>query len=95
MKKQIMNVIPLSFKSATVKIFTLLLNFGEKIQNFLLNFSSKTLNHQEEETEENSRKLGVSTINPRPTPPPSPIRVRKAGVATINPRPKKVQNPRR
>lgn len=95
MKKQIMNVIPLSLKSTTVKFFKLLLNLGEKIQNFLLNFSSKTLNHQEEEKEENSRKIGESTINPRPTPPPSPIRVRKAGVATINPRPKKVQNPRR
>lgn len=94
MKKQTTNLTPLYLKSTTLNFFKVLLNLAEKIQTFLLNFSSNTLNLPQEGTEEDSRKIGQSTVNPRPTPPPSPIREeeteegsRKIGQSTINPRP--------
>ncbi|MBW4449079.1 MAG: hypothetical protein KME38_20020 [Spirirestis rafaelensis WJT71-NPBG6] len=83
MKKRLLRIIRVVFKSVTFKFLKLLsklshaiLTLKSQIEKALRKLGNKQENHFQQETDEVSRKIGEPTITPQPTQPPTPVRLK-------------------
>lgn len=83
MKKRVLRIIRVVFKSVTFKFLKLLsklshaiLTVKSQIEKALRKLGNKQENHFQQETEEVSRKIGEPTVGPQPKQPPTPVRLK-------------------
>ncbi|MGI8503619.1 MAG: hypothetical protein ACR2LR_21180 [Hassallia sp.] len=103
MKTRVLRVIQVFFQSGALEFIKVL----SKLSGTILKMNksgNKQENPLQEQTEEVSRKIGESTVDPQPTQPPTPVRLknelqeteeisRKIGESTVTPQPPKPPNP--
>jgi len=91
MNTRVLRVIQVFFQSSALKFINVL----SKLSGTILK-TNKSGNKQEnppqEQKEEISRRIGEPKVDPQPTKPPSPIRVREIGEPTELPTPVPLEN---
>jgi hypothetical protein len=111
MKKGVLRMVRVVFKSVTFNFLKLLsklshtiLTLKSQIEKALRKLGNKQENDLQQETEEVSRRIGEPRVDPRPTQPPTPVRLknelqeteeisRKIGEPRVDPQPKQPPTP--